>query len=348
MVLLLTESGGSSGSSNTSTLQVDTPADPAPPVTLKDFCHWKDCPLQREPLLNILDHIQTTHVFPQTKAEGYTCLWEGCKVYSKKSSSLSWIERHVLNHGGTKPFGCIFPGCGLSFGSQGALERHVNSHISTNGSTPHSNGLPVARKVDSSPSKSARRKKQKGKKQKLHTGQFVDYFDKRTIEVIKYRLARAVNIEEENTHNCTFNCQVLSRRVCPHEEPHLLIRWYPPYILPDEWIPQCKFVQTKSIPFRQLPPDKLSLLFPQMFPPERREKAKRKWKPKQTSASENKEIMKCVKSEDSKYDSRRDLQLDYDRLCECCNCNIFPNGCKCLPLEPDWVEFLTEQYLPQS
>jgi len=36
----------------------------------------------------------------------------------------------------------------------------------------------------------------------------VDFFDKRTIEVIKYRLSRAVQIEESSSHNCTFTCQV--------------------------------------------------------------------------------------------------------------------------------------------
>jgi len=65
------------------------------------------------------------HVAPQMKTAGYVCLWEGCKVFNKRSSSLSWLERHVLSHSGNKPFKCIFPGCGLSFSSQ------VKLHFST-------------------------------------------------------------------------------------------------------------------------------------------------------------------------------------------------------------------------
>jgi len=300
---------------------------------------WRECSCVGDYASNMLDHIQTIHVAPQTKAKGYICLWEGCKVFNKKSSSLSWIERHVLTHGGHKPFRCIFPGCGLSFGSQGSLERHVNSHITTNGNHIGTSGHSVARRLDSSPSKTARRKKLRARKQKLNTGQFVDFFDKRTIEVIKYRLSRAVQIEESSSHNCTFTCQVLSRRTCSHEEPHLLVRWYPLYILPDEWIPQSKFVQKKFVPFRQLPPEKLKLLFPNMFPPERKEKAKRKWKPKPLDMeNEATDFKKLIKTE-------QEEEIIRESLCECCNYKSMPSvGCRCEPLDPDWAEFLTDQY----
>ena len=54
MVLLLTESG----SGGISTLEVDTPQDQAASGIQKEFCHWKDCPITHEPVLNILEHIQ--------------------------------------------------------------------------------------------------------------------------------------------------------------------------------------------------------------------------------------------------------------------------------------------------
>lgn len=54
----------------------------------------------------------------QLEAESFRCLWVGCKVYDKASCSVSWLERHVLTHGGHKPFKCIVDGCGQRFASE--------------------------------------------------------------------------------------------------------------------------------------------------------------------------------------------------------------------------------------
>jgi len=59
----------------------------------------------------------------------YVCLWEGCKVYGIRSQKRGWLDRHVLQHSGDKPFKCIVENCGHRFKSQSALERHVNSHF---------------------------------------------------------------------------------------------------------------------------------------------------------------------------------------------------------------------------
>ena len=61
---------------------------------------------------------QDVHVEGQLEAESFRCLWVGCKVYEKASCSVSWLERHVLTHGGHKPFKCIVEGCGHRFTSQ--------------------------------------------------------------------------------------------------------------------------------------------------------------------------------------------------------------------------------------
>jgi hypothetical protein len=45
----------------------------------------------------------------------FKCFWKGCKVFGKGSSSKSWLEKHVANHCGRKPFACIFEGCSLRF-----------------------------------------------------------------------------------------------------------------------------------------------------------------------------------------------------------------------------------------
>ncbi|RWS06845.1 zinc finger protein aebp2-like protein [Dinothrombium tinctorium] len=76
-----------------------------------------------------------------SQQQQYVCLWEGCKVYGKGSLSRSWLERHVLQHSGPRPFKCIFEGCGARFKARSALERHVNAHF--NGSLNETGGKDV-------------------------------------------------------------------------------------------------------------------------------------------------------------------------------------------------------------
>ena len=64
---------------------------------------------------------QTVHVSGQLEAgleSGYSCLWQGCKVFGKKSSSKCWLEKHVPTHGGKLAFPCIVPDCRARFSSQ--------------------------------------------------------------------------------------------------------------------------------------------------------------------------------------------------------------------------------------
>ncbi len=73
------------------------------------------------PLFMIHDIIftaQTKHVNPQTFSETFICLWSGCKVFGRPSCSRTWLERHVLSHGGNKPYKCIVDNCGQRFSSQ--------------------------------------------------------------------------------------------------------------------------------------------------------------------------------------------------------------------------------------
>lgn len=69
----------------------------------------------------------------QSHQHQFVCLWRGCKVFGKPSSSRQWIERHVLEqHSGPKPFKCIVDSCGQRFKTQISLERHVNTHFRAN------------------------------------------------------------------------------------------------------------------------------------------------------------------------------------------------------------------------
>ena len=59
----------------------------------------------------------------------FFCFWKGCKVYNKPSSSYQWLVKHVNFHVGVRPFQCVIEPCQLSFASQSALIRHVQSHF---------------------------------------------------------------------------------------------------------------------------------------------------------------------------------------------------------------------------
>ena len=113
----------------------------------------------------LMDHIRIQHVETQVKkvkneSDKFVCLWGGCKVYNKQSCSQSWLDRHILNHSGDKPFRCIVDGCGLRFPSHNSLERHVNSHFNV--------CQPVkgcsSRSKDDTPSKLLKKKKLKRRK----------------------------------------------------------------------------------------------------------------------------------------------------------------------------------------
>ena len=68
----------------------------------------------------LLLHPQVVHVIGQLESSSstYSCLWEGCKVFGKPSSSRGWVEKHVALHGGKFAFPCIVEGCRHRFSSQ--------------------------------------------------------------------------------------------------------------------------------------------------------------------------------------------------------------------------------------
>ncbi|KAL3222991.1 hypothetical protein MRX96_027881 [Rhipicephalus microplus] len=103
-------------------------------------CRWVECEVRLRSEDALGDHVRGAHVDTQTRDQGvYLCRWQGCKVFERNSCSRQWLERHVtLSHCGSRPFPCIVAGCGQRYGSQAALQRHVNAHFerSLNGSGP--------------------------------------------------------------------------------------------------------------------------------------------------------------------------------------------------------------------
>lgn len=89
-------------------------------------CYWDGCNAKCESSSNLLDHLQTQHV--NSQGGPFTCRWANCKVHGRESCSRKWLERHVLSHGGSKFFKCIFDKCRLRFGSQVSAQCVFNSY----------------------------------------------------------------------------------------------------------------------------------------------------------------------------------------------------------------------------
>ena len=198
--------------------------------------------------------LQLTHATSQNleNAEDflYKCFWTGCKVFGKGSSSKSWLEKHVTNHGGNKPFQCIVDGCKMRFGTQSLLERHVNNHFkspansssapsSSNGSgseyTARKSGEPMG-SLPTPPPSAIKLIRKAGKKLKyrktIFSARIFDLFDLGVMAQVQERLtqmsARGKNELNITGENVTFTSEVLARRKdIQTGETMLLLKWKP-------------------------------------------------------------------------------------------------------------------------
>jgi len=92
-------------------------------------CNWVNCDAKLSDAMELKTHVKEVHVKPMAASDLFFCFWKGCKVYNKPSSSYNWLVKHVNTHVGIRPFQCVIEPCSLSFASQGALIRHVQSHF---------------------------------------------------------------------------------------------------------------------------------------------------------------------------------------------------------------------------
>ncbi|KAJ9601179.1 hypothetical protein L9F63_000647 [Diploptera punctata] len=233
-------------------------------------CRWSECDTHFDSGTGLLEHLQAKHVNPQVSCENYVCLWVGCKVYARTSCSRSWLERHVLSHGGNKPFRCIVDGCGHRFSSQTTLERHVNGHFNQT-ETGNGNSGP-RRSLESASSKLFRRngKKLRYRRQPWSARMF-DYFDAGIMEGLQHRLISMSemrtqgNIATAAGNTVSLHSKVLARRVEPDGRMRILVRWYPEDILPDEWVSEAEAKKTCSVPIPSLPASAMTSLQSLLF-----------------------------------------------------------------------------------
>lgn len=276
--------------------------------------------------------------------KSYVCLWEGCKVYGVRSQKRSWLDRHVLQHSGDKPFKCIVENCGERFKSQSALEKHVNQHFkssnsnsnghlvkdsisncsisNSDGSSEHGSDDSTRRttmmraksaksmcsketqskqpnatngscnSVSGTPCKlntASKKRKVPRLRRVLVRGCSEDFFDSFVMDIIQFRLFKlnhltgCDSIDRIALHskvplfllvfdspplplppvplfitffNFFFFFQVIAKRVDDLGQTHLLLRWFPENVVPDEWIQQSELdtYRFKSAPLSLLPP----------------------------------------------------------------------------------------------
>lgn len=100
-------------------------------------CRWQGCGVQVTDG-DLKEHLSSCHMVAEQHEDRtmWVCRWEGCRVYGCPASSEAWLQRHILQHSGQKPFRCIVDGCGQRFASDAALSRHVNSHFSMQQTSP--------------------------------------------------------------------------------------------------------------------------------------------------------------------------------------------------------------------
>lgn len=223
------------------------------------MCRWTNCRQVLPGGGDMIDHIRSCHVDAQVNSESFVCLWEGCKVYSKASCSLSWLERHVLTHSGNKPFKCIVDGCGQRFTSQNGLERHVNSHFNQ---PQHHNGNLHKRK-DDTPTKIMKKKRLRYRRT-CWTARTEDFFDAGIMECLRHRLvmfSSHTRLDIEGSSNSiTFHGTVIARQVENSGKAKVLLHWVPENVIPDEWVCESQVVSRlkQTIPLSRLPRDAMA------------------------------------------------------------------------------------------
>jgi len=266
------------------------------------ICKWMNCDWPGH-CDDLVDHIREIHVDLQpyhyhdqvnsTSTSNYVCFWQGCKVYGKSSLCKSWLENHVLQHSGPRPFKCIFENCGQRFKTRALLEKHVNNHFANsncdctnpsdcthqdsqhingkmNGDHLHLAGAMLKRSLSglaiaspsSTPSKSMLKKKKKLKRRLVNVKTNNDLFDDCTMHRLKGSLIQLNSITGldiiGDQRILTFHAKVVAK--CQEAKSglvKLLLRWQPEDIIDDQWVAEsdASKMLIKKLPINSLPPD---------------------------------------------------------------------------------------------
>ncbi|KAK0083570.1 hypothetical protein PV325_008586 [Microctonus aethiopoides] len=230
-----------------------TPAKNGARAADSGICRWDKCNADFECSGALLEHLQAAHINTQTGGDNFVCHWQGCKVQGRTSCSRRWLERHVLSHGGNKPFRCIVDGCGSRFSSQTALERHVNNHFNQ----PETSNSSSRRSCENGGKLVRRNGKKLRYRRQPWSARLFDYFDTGVMEGLQHRLLELAKtrtqgqLAETPGTSMALTSQVLARRVEKDGKTKVLLRWYPEDITPDEWVMESEVQKTKHIDIRE-------------------------------------------------------------------------------------------------
>eukprot|EP00095_Tigriopus_kingsejongensis_P003431 maker-scaffold110_size354795-snap-gene-1.5 protein:Tk03431 transcript:maker-scaffold110_size354795-snap-gene-1.5-mRNA-1 annotation:"hypothetical protein L798_08557" len=278
----LKDDGSKCSASNGVATKIRFPAVQGPKNMIE--CKWNSCQKKFTTYGKLSDHLKACHVIAQvfepegSEGETYQCLWEGCKVYGKRSCSKSWLEKHVPTHGGKFAYTCIVSGCKMRFSSQKILQRHVNHHFAQNdndisGSASGSQWKPMSRKsrkyADHNQSQSTKNLRRAGVKLKFrHTvfsARIFDFFDPGIMAGIKHQVYNLERIGSQRFNisgdAITFKSKILSvkhgfshYKLDEHAPSRLaLVRWSPENLLDDEWVPFSRIQARKTVKICHLP-----------------------------------------------------------------------------------------------
>lgn len=233
-------------------------------------CKWDNCGATYKSNGQLYDHLKTEHVSSQLgsgECAKFSCLWLGCKVYGKESSSKCWLEKHVPHHGGKFAYPCIVESCKMRFSSQVMLERHVNSHFkdksNDSSNSKNSNGSsscnPARKSIEGAPA--VKKLKQAGVKIKNRELQFsariFDFFDTGIMAGIRHQVVAMdeKSRTEFNMRNDSieFTSKAISIRKDRDGRREVRLKWIPENLLPDEWVPLQGAPPVKTVKVCNLP-----------------------------------------------------------------------------------------------
>ncbi|XP_048513743.1 uncharacterized protein LOC105683579 isoform X1 [Athalia rosae] len=256
-----------------------------PQTTDTGICRWDRCDARFESSSGLLEHLQVAHINTQTGGDNFICHWQGCKVQGRTSCSRRWLERHVLSHGGNKPFRCIVDGCGSRFSSQITLERHVNGHFNQ----PETSSSSSRKSCETGGKLVRRNGKRLRYRRQPWSARLFDFVDTGVMEGLHHRLLELARtrtqgrLAETPGDAMALTSQVLARRVEMDGKTKVLLRWYPQDIAPDEWVLESEVQPTKHVRICSVAatsPDEVNnALYPAMngrMPPQTRIKQRRK------------------------------------------------------------------------
>ncbi|KAI5731269.1 hypothetical protein M8J77_007215 [Diaphorina citri] len=213
-------------------------------------CKWKDCTAKYSIISNLVHHVQlvylitrsTIHVITQRHLGHFTCLWENCRHYGiSYNCAPSWPDHHVLTHTG-KTFECFIPGCKKIFKTEVLQRRHITHHLDII-STQSSNNQSKHR--DSLVAKSTRKTNKKLRQRRIpYSANKPDFFDRSIMEDVAKRLQifekcsqGVIEYSQDMSVIICLKNKVVATRTLLDGVRQKLVRYYPPFVIDEEWVP---------------------------------------------------------------------------------------------------------------